>query len=82
MASEPLAALLLLGLGYSILSVSPPRLAQMRWLVRQIDVSEARKISERTLQVATTQRVTELLTEGLRSRIDLGVLQAGWLPDQ
>lgn len=78
MASEPLAALLLLGLGYSVLSVAPPRLTQIRWLVRRIAVNEARPIAERALQAATTKRVTELLTEGLREVVDLG----GWLPDQ
>ncbi len=81
MASEPLAALLLLGLGYSVFSVAPPRLAQIRWLMRQLDVDVARPIAEQALQAATTQEVTDLLTDGLRKVADLEGLHGGWLPD-
>jgi phosphoenolpyruvate-protein kinase (PTS system EI component) len=36
MASEPLSAFLLIGLGYETLSVAPPALPLLRWLVRQL----------------------------------------------
>ena len=41
MASEPLSAVLLLGLGYDRLSVSPPALPLVKWVVRT--VPEARR---------------------------------------
>src|SRR5206468_2407414 len=36
MASDPLSAFLLIGLGYETLSVAPPSLPRIRWLVRQV----------------------------------------------
>jgi phosphotransferase system enzyme I (PtsI) len=80
MASEPLAAFLLLGLGYRVLSVSPPRLPLARWLVRQIDVNAAKQAGESSLEAATTQEIMTVLTEGIGEFIDLELLDAGQLP--
>jgi phosphotransferase system enzyme I (PtsI) len=80
MASEPLAVFLLLGLGYRVLSVSPPRLPLVRWLIRQIDVGAAKQAGESVLHAATTQEITAILTEGIVEFIDLGLLEAGQLP--
>jgi phosphotransferase system enzyme I (PtsI) len=41
MASDPLSAFMLIGLGYRILSVSPPSLSLIRWLIRQVDANGA-----------------------------------------
>jgi phosphotransferase system enzyme I (PtsI) len=80
MASEPLAAFLLLGLGYRVLSVSPPRLPLARWLIRQIDVSAAKRAGESVLVAATTQEILAVLSEGIAEFIDLELLDAGQLP--
>ncbi len=42
MASEPLSAVLLLGLGYDCLSVSPPALPLVKWVVRTVPEESAR----------------------------------------
>ena len=49
--------------------------------MRQLDVDVARPIAEQALQAATTQEVTDLLTDGLRKVADLEGLHGGWLPD-
>src|SRR5437762_3198032 len=41
-AAEPLPAFLLLGLGYDTLSVAPPKLTIVKWMVRQGSVGRAR----------------------------------------
>ena len=45
MASEPLAAFLLLGMGYTVFSVAPPRMSFIRWLIRQIDTAMAKGVA-------------------------------------
>ena len=43
MASDPLAAVLLLGLGYDSLSVAPPALPLVKWVVRNLPMAAARE---------------------------------------
>ena len=38
MASDPLSAVLLMGLGYRVLSVAPPSLPLLKWVVRTVPV--------------------------------------------
>ncbi len=80
MASDPLSAFLLLGLGYRVLSVSPPALPLARWLVRQVDVSGAEAAAEGALQAATTGEVNAVLEAKIAKHVDLNLLQASRLP--
>ncbi|HLB36266.1 MAG TPA: phosphoenolpyruvate--protein phosphotransferase [Gemmatimonadales bacterium] len=80
MASEPVPAVLLLGLGYRVLSTSPPRLPLVRWLVRQFDVGRARRAAEAALEARTTGEVLALLQEAVAEQVDLRLLDAGRLP--
>ena len=49
MASEPLSAVLLLGLGYDRLSVSPPALPLVKWVVRTVPEPAAARAAESAL---------------------------------
>lgn len=80
MASEPVPAVLLVGLGYRVLSTSPPRLPLVRWLVRQIDVGRATRAAEAALEARTTGEVQRLLQEAVAEQVDLRLLDAGRLP--
>jgi phosphoenolpyruvate-protein kinase (PTS system EI component) len=80
MASEPVPAVLLLGLGYRVLSTSPPRLPLVRWLVRQFDVGRARRAAEAALEARTTGEVLALLQGAVAEQVDLRLLDAGRLP--
>jgi phosphotransferase system enzyme I (PtsI) len=80
MASEPLAAFLLLGLGYRVLSVAPPALPLLRWLVRQVDIRQATLVAEAALAARKTSDVTRLVEEGVAVHVDLRWLEAGRLP--
>ena len=65
MASDPLSAFLLIGLGYETLSVAPPALPLLRWLVRQLTRDAARAGAEAAL---AARRETDVL-DALRSAI-------------
>jgi phosphotransferase system enzyme I (PtsI) len=80
MASEPLSAFLLLGLGYRVLSVAPPALPLLRWLVRQIDLRHATVVAAGALAARTTDAVTRIVKEGVAAHVDLRWLEAGRLP--
>ena len=80
MASEPVPAVLLLGLGFRVLSTSPPRLPLVRWLVRQIDVGRAKRAAEAALEARTTADVQALLEEAVAEQVDLRLIDAGRLP--
>jgi len=80
MASEPLSAFLLLGLGYRVLSVAPPALPLLRWLVRQVDMRQATLVAEAALAARKTSEVLRLVKEGAAMHVDLRWLEAGRLP--
>jgi phosphoenolpyruvate-protein phosphotransferase (PTS system enzyme I) len=74
MASEPLSAFLLLGLGYDVLSVAPPALPLIKWLVRQVRIGDARTAAEGCLAARTAEDVMTILRESLAVAVDLKLL--------
>lgn len=81
MASDPIGAYLLVGLGYTTLSVAPPALPLVKWLVQQLSVSQARDIAERAQHARTADDVAAIAREGLGALVDLHLLEADeWLP--
>jgi phosphotransferase system enzyme I (PtsP) len=71
MASDPLATLLLVGMGLDELSLSPLFIPVVRKLVREVDYQTARSIARETLQMASVQEVKGYLIERYR---DLGLM--------
>jgi phosphoenolpyruvate-protein phosphotransferase (PTS system enzyme I) len=65
MASDPLSAFLLIGLGYETLSVAPPSLPRIRWLVRQVSRETARAAARSALDARTDADVLEVLRAGV-----------------
>jgi phosphotransferase system enzyme I (PtsI) len=74
MASEPLSAVLLLGLGYDRLSVSPPALPLVKWVIRTIPEEAARRAADAALQAATAAEVSAALREAVGEYIDIRLL--------
>ena len=74
MASDPRAALLLLGLGYRVLSISPPRLPLVRWFVRRFDAAVAKSVAEQALKAATTSKILRLLNDAIDDLVDIDSL--------
>ncbi len=70
MASDPLSAVLLIGLGYRTLSVAPPALPLVKWLVRMIPVAAAEKAANAALAADRSSEVTAALREVMRAHSD------------
>lgn len=62
MASDPAATALLIGLGVTELSCSPPALPRIRAAIRATDSTAARELAQQALQAETAQAVEVLLS--------------------
>jgi len=74
MASESLSAVLLLGLGYDRLSVSPPALPLVKWVVRTVPEPAAARAAESALAAASANEVSETLRSVVGEYIDVRLL--------
>ena len=74
MASEPLSAFLLLGLGFETLSVAPPKLAFIKWLIRQVTLPQARAAADAALAARTAELALDTLRIALAEAVDLSLL--------
>jgi phosphoenolpyruvate-protein phosphotransferase (PTS system enzyme I) len=66
MAGDPLLVPLLLGLGVDELSVTPPNLAQIKFLIRRVKLSEARELAEFGLRCESGSEVLARAEEYVR----------------
>jgi phosphotransferase system enzyme I (PtsI) len=74
MASEPLSAALLIGLGYDRLSVSPPALPLVKWVIRTIPEEAAQRAAAGALAAESAAEVSRALREAVGEYIDLRLL--------
>lgn len=74
MASDPLCAVLLIGLGYDRLSVSPPALPMIKWVLRTVPDEVAREAASAALAAPSAARVMELVRDGVQDYIDVRLL--------
>src|SRR5216117_2697044 len=77
MASEPLSAFLLIGLGYETLSVAPAALPRVKWTVRQVSAARARAAADQALGARTAADVLDVLRLALAEAVDLKLLDPG-----
>ncbi|MDZ7374419.1 MAG: phosphoenolpyruvate--protein phosphotransferase [candidate division KSB1 bacterium] len=68
MAGDPLATLLLLGLGLDEFSVSPVMLLEIKRMIRSVTFAEAEQVARWAMELATAQEVEEFLSEVVRRR--------------
>jgi phosphotransferase system enzyme I (PtsI) len=74
MASEPLSAFLLIGLGYDTLSVAPPALPFIKWLIRQVTTAQARAAADAALAARSAELALDILRFALAEAVDLTLL--------
>jgi phosphotransferase system enzyme I (PtsI) len=74
MASEPLHALLLAGLGYDRLSVAPPALSLVKLVLRTVPDAAARQAAAAALAAAEPAQVEEALRAAAGAHLDLRLL--------
>jgi phosphotransferase system enzyme I (PtsI) len=76
MASEPLGALLLIGLGYRSLSVAPPALPLVRWLIRKIPAQVCDEAAHRALEADSAREIAAILRAAVQGYVDKRLLGA------
>jgi len=76
MASDPLSAFLLVGLGYETLSVSPPALPLIRWMIRQITREQAQAAADAALAARTAELALDVLRYALAEAVDFKLLDS------
>ena len=74
MASEPLTTILLIGLGYDSLSVSPPTLLQLKWLIRSVPRHVCVTAAEEALEADSAGEVSDILRRHVAPLIDLRLM--------
>jgi phosphoenolpyruvate-protein phosphotransferase (PTS system enzyme I) len=74
MASEALSAVLLIGLGYDRLSVSPPALPLVKWVVRTVPEEAAQAAAEEALAASGPDEVSGALRRVVSEFIDVRLL--------
>lgn len=78
MASNPLAAYLLLGLNITALSVGPASLPEIKKVIRSVPMVDARAAAKTALDAATPDEVVEVLGQGLSRWLDLSLFSGRW----
>ena len=66
MASEPLSAVLLMGLGFRNLSVSPPAIPLVKWVIRNVPEVVARAAAEAAVLADRESEVSRALADAVR----------------
>ncbi|MGH7704099.1 MAG: putative PEP-binding protein, partial [Gemmatimonadales bacterium] len=74
MASDPLSCVLLIGLGYTTMSVSPPALPLVKWVVRKVPFAVAERAAKVALQESEPEAVTQVLKDAVRDHVDVHFL--------
>jgi phosphotransferase system enzyme I (PtsI) len=67
MAGDPLMVPLLLGLGVDELSVAPPSVSQIKYLIRRVKMSEAKEIANEALRSENSTDILDRLQRLVRS---------------
>lgn len=70
MASDPLAVILLLAMGFDNLSMNAVSLPRIKWVIRSFTIANARKILNEALELESASQVRLLLEQHL---VDIGL---------
>ncbi|HET9066695.1 MAG TPA: phosphoenolpyruvate--protein phosphotransferase [Gemmatimonadales bacterium] len=81
MASDPMAIVLLLGLGYQRVSVAPPAVPLTKWIIRHVPQAAAAAAAAVALASSTRVEIEVVLRDTLGTYLDLRLVDpAGSLP--
>jgi phosphotransferase system enzyme I (PtsI) len=78
MAASVLGAFLLLGLDITALSLAWQALPELKKVLREIRIEDARNAAQYALAAPTPRDVMECLAEGIGDRVDLAAYQGRW----
>jgi len=77
MAGDPLAVLLLLGIGFDALSMSASRLLRIKWVIRQFSFEKAKKLVAEVLEMSDGVLIRQRLESELEAAGLGGLIRAG-----
>lgn len=77
LASDPIGALILVGMGYRTLSMNSRSVARIKYLLRQIEQSEAEALVRRVLKAQFTTEVRDLISSFMEKRGLGGLIRGG-----
>ncbi len=69
MAGDPLATVLLIGMGLDELSVLPTVLPEIKQIIRSVRFRDAKRIAEKALGLSSEEEIRALLTDFVRTRV-------------
>jgi phosphotransferase system enzyme I (PtsI) len=69
MAGNPVATMLLVGLGLDEFSVAPAILPEIKKIIRSIKYKEARKVADRVLTLPTEREIKDYLASVLKEKL-------------
>jgi len=69
MAGDPLAAVLLVGMGLDEFSVLPSMLPEVKKIIRSIRYKDAKRVAEKALAMHTEEEIKEYLSSVLKTII-------------
>lgn len=77
MASDPASVVLLLGMGVDYLSLSVSAVQRVKWIIRNIPMSEAQEIFEQSLSMEEPDAIRRMLEQTIEKYDMGGLLHAG-----
>ncbi|MFK5984735.1 MAG: phosphoenolpyruvate--protein phosphotransferase [Pseudomonadota bacterium] len=77
MASDPMACLLLLGMGIDILSTNVASLPRIKWVIREYSRVEAKEILAHVLTLDSTKTIRQYLSEKIEEKGLGGLIRVG-----
>lgn len=77
LASSPIGALLLLGMGYDSLSMNASALPKIKWVVRSFSLAQAKQITKEALKLDDAREVREHVEMALEAVGLAGLIRAG-----
>jgi phosphotransferase system enzyme I (PtsI) len=78
MAATALGAYLLVGLDISTLSVAWPAIPELKKILREVRVEDARRAARKALAAPTARDVTECLASAMSDSVDLAAYRGRW----
>ena len=73
MASDPVAVVLLLGMGIRVLSMSATKLPRIKWLIRTLEIKRMQQLAMQALEASDSQQIRQEVKQGLQG-LGLGAL--------
>ena len=67
LAGTPIGAVLLMAMGYHVLSMNATHLPKVKWVVRQIKRTDARRMLAKVLRMQTAEEIQAFMIQALRA---------------